>query len=69
MDFHWSDPKLWQIIGPVVVVQLILMVAALTALIKAEHTRGPKWVWAIVIVVVNIIGPIAFFLFGRRMDG
>ena len=51
---------------PVVVIQLILLVTALIDLVRREHTRGPKWVWAIVIVAVNIIGPIIYFVAGRQ---
>jgi len=50
---------------PVVVVQLILLVIALLDLLKREKTRGPKWVWALVILFVNLLGPIVYFLFGR----
>lgn len=50
---------------PVVVVQLILLVVALLDLLKREKTRGPKWVWVLVILFVNLFGPIIYFLFGR----
>jgi len=51
---------------PVVIIELILLVAGLVDLIRREKTRGPKWVWAIVIVAVNIIGPIIYFVAGRK---
>ena len=50
---------------PVVVVQLILLVVALLDLLKREKTRGPKWVWILVILFVNLLGPIIYFVFGR----
>ncbi|MFH2039590.1 MAG: PLD nuclease N-terminal domain-containing protein [Chloroflexota bacterium] len=50
---------------PVVIVQLILLVVALLDLLKREKTRGPKWVWVLVILFVNLFGPIIYFLFGR----
>jgi hypothetical protein len=50
---------------PVVFVQLILLVVALLDLLKREKTRGPKWVWVLVILFVNLFGPIIYFLFGR----
>ena len=50
---------------PVVIVQLILLVVALLDLLKREKTRGPKWVWALVILFVNLLGPIIYFVFGR----
>jgi hypothetical protein len=50
---------------PVVFVQLILLVVALLDLLKREKTRGPKWVWVLVILFVNLFGPIIYFVFGR----
>jgi hypothetical protein len=47
-----------------------LKVAALVDLARrpAAEVRGPKWVWATVLPVVNAAGgvPLAYFLFGRR---
>ena len=50
---------------PVLVIQLALLVAALVDLIRRSSTRGPKWAWAMVILFINIIGPIVYFTFGR----
>jgi len=47
------------------VIQLGLMVYALVDLVRREKTRGPKWVWVIVIVVIDLLGPIAYLVFGR----
>ncbi|MFF2483260.1 PLD nuclease N-terminal domain-containing protein [Paenibacillus sp. NPDC058071] len=58
--------KLLPIIAPLLVVQLLLVITAVVALTKAEHTRGPKWMWVLIILFVNLIGPVAFFIFGRR---
>lgn len=51
---------------PILLLQVALMVVALIDLVRREHTRGPKWVWAVVIVLVNIFGPVIYFLFGRE---
>jgi hypothetical protein len=34
----------------------------------AGQVRGPKWVWAMVVTLVNSVGaaPLAYLLFGRR---
>jgi len=50
---------------PVIIIQLILMITALMDLVRRPRTRGPKWVWGIIIVLVNIFGPIIYFLVGR----
>ncbi len=56
----------WALIAPLLVIQAILLVVALVDLVKIEKTNGPKWVWAIVILIINIIGPILYFVIGRR---
>jgi hypothetical protein len=53
---------------PVLVIQLGLMIAALVDLVRREQTRGPKWVWALVILLVNFIGPIIYFVAGRKEE-
>ncbi len=51
---------------PVVILELALMAAALIDLVRREKTKGPKWMWILIIVLVNIFGPIAYFLIGRE---
>ena len=50
---------------PVIIIQLGLMVFALVDLVRRERTKGPKWMWAIIIVAVNIIGPVVYLLAGK----
>ncbi len=53
---------------PIIVIQLGLMIAALYDLEKADRTvrGGSKLVWALVIVFLNILGPILYFVAGRE---
>lgn len=51
---------------PIVLLELGLLVAALIDISKRERTRGPKWVWVLVVIVFNLLGPIAYFIFGRN---
>jgi len=51
---------------PVILIELGLMIFALTDLIRRERTKGPKWMWAILIVLVQIIGPVVYLLAGRE---
>ena len=51
---------------PVLIIQLALVVAALLDLVKRERVRGPKWMWVVIILFVNLIGPIIYFLVGRE---
>ena len=51
---------------PILVLQLGLMIFALVDLARRERTKGPKWVWALVIIFINFIGPIIYFVVGRE---
>ena len=53
---------------PVVVIELGLMITALVDLIRRSQTNGPKWVWVLVIVLINFIGPIIYFILGRKEE-
>lgn len=53
---------------PVILIQLGLMIFALVDLARRPTANGPRWLWAILIIVINIIGPIAYFLIGRREE-
>jgi len=53
---------------PVLIIQLVLMVSALIDLVRRPSARGPKWVWALVIIFVNLIGPIIYFVAGRKEE-
>jgi hypothetical protein len=65
----WSDLTAAQKVGAVGLgaVQLGLLAAALVDLRRrpAEEIRGSKRVWTGV-VFVNYIGPISYFVFGRK---
>ena len=66
-----ADLKMEQVLAllaPIIVIQLGLMIAALLDLEKEERRvrGGSKLVWVLVIVFVNVIGPIVYFLAGRE---
>ncbi len=48
-------------------IQVSLLVSALTDIRRrpAQQVRGPKWAWAAA-SFINFIGPISYFLFGRK---
>ena len=56
------------LIIPVVVIQLGLLSFALRDLLNSERRvkGGNKVLWALVIIFVNIIGPLVYFLAGRE---
>ena len=56
------------ILIPILVIQLGLLIAALYDLTRQTRAvkGGSKVVWALVIIFVNLIGPILYFLVGRE---
>ena len=64
-DFSFSSQYL-AILLPLFIIQICLMIFAIVDLIRREHVRGEKWIWALVILFINIIGPIVYFLAGRE---
>ena len=66
MDFG----LLLAVLVPLLVVQLILVVAALYDLTRPDRrVRGDnKVVWVLVILLVATIGPLLYFLVGREQE-
>lgn len=54
------------ILIPVIILEIILVIVALRVLLKhPDQVRGPKFLWILVILFIQIIGPIVFLTFGR----
>lgn len=51
---------------PIIAVQLVLIVVALRDLMGRRTVRGEKWMWVIIIVFLNMLGPILYFVLGRQ---
>lgn len=58
----------WGLLAPLFIIQLILLIVSLVDLSRIEKTNGPKLLWVFIIIFVNIIGPILYFVIGRRND-
>ena len=67
-----NDLNMGQLVAllvPLVLVELGLLGFALYDLVKRKRVRGGnKWVWGIIIVVVEIFGPILYFVLGREEE-
>jgi len=69
---RWSDlsPSARRFILVAGSIEGSLKIAALTDLVRrpADRVRGPKPLWAAIIVLVNSVGlaPLSYFAFGRR---
>ena len=63
-----STTQVIALLLPLVLIQLGLIVAALYDLEKEERRvrGGSKLVWILIIVFVNVIGPLVYFAVGRE---
>ena len=51
---------------PVIILEFILAITALIHVIKHPNYRfGNKFIWKLVVLFIQIIGPIFYFIFGR----
>jgi hypothetical protein len=55
---------------PLLFIQLILIVVALRDLLGPERRvkGGNKWVWALIIVFGELLGPLLYFALGRENE-
>lgn len=51
---------------PVLVLHLILIIVALWDLLRRNQNTENKWMWLLIIILINMVGPILYFIFGRR---
>ncbi|TET51770.1 MAG: PLDc_N domain-containing protein [Anaerolineales bacterium] len=61
-----NTTQLILLLVPIALLQLGLMVIALVDLAKRARTKGPKWAWAVAIVFLGFLGPIAYLVVGRE---
>jgi len=67
-----ADPatikNLLLLLSPVIVIEIGLEIAALVSVIRRPAAMlrwNNKLVWILLIVFINLFGPIAYFIFGR----
>jgi len=53
---------------PVIIIEYGLLIFAIVQLAKNEVRYMPKWGWILIVVFINIIGPIIFLLIGKKRD-
>ena len=69
-DTGFEELMKWMpLLIPILIVQFSLVIAALIDLTKKDReVKGQKWVWILVILFVNFIGPIIYFVVGRENE-
>ncbi|AAU25546.1 MULTISPECIES: PLD nuclease N-terminal domain-containing protein [Bacillus] len=56
----------WALLAPFIVLSFILAVSALVSCIKQEKTNGPKWMWILIIFGISFVGPVSYFIIGKK---
>ena len=56
----------WAIITPLLIIQGILIIISLIDLVRTDQTNGPKWMWLLIIIFISMLGPVLYFVIGRR---
>lgn len=61
-----SDSTTIAVLMPVIVLQIALQVYALYDLSKNWRANNNGWVWVGVIVLGSLLGPLVYFIVGRK---
>ncbi|GGD84711.1 PLD nuclease N-terminal domain-containing protein [Paenibacillus nasutitermitis] len=66
-NIGFNELKDWlPLLLPLLILQLILIAVAMRDLLRSNHSKETKWIWAFVIVCVSLFGPVLYFVIGRR---
>lgn len=52
---------------PLVIINLVLVVASMVSLFKKKSSSQDKIIWVLVILLLDLIGPILYFAIGANM--
>lgn len=65
-----DDTTLVLLLLPLIAIQLCLMIYALYDIRKRGGVRPPlpTWAWVLIVVLGEMIGPVVYFIFGRKED-
>jgi amino acid transporter len=63
-----TTAEIIKLLLPLIMVQLGLIVFCLYKLTKDRVKYLPKWAWALIIIFVNLFGPIIYLFIGRERD-
>ncbi|MGF9769254.1 PLD nuclease N-terminal domain-containing protein [Bacillus albus] len=75
LHYGWNDLKdmdimaFLPIILPIIAVGALLVFIALIDLYRNRKTRKNVLVWSLIIIFVNVLGPILYFVIGRKDSG
>lgn len=59
----------WPLLLPLFLLQFVLAVVGVVNIVRRESAEvrgGKKWPWIIVCLLFGILGPLVYFVFGRK---
>jgi hypothetical protein len=57
------------LLAPVILIELGLLIFALIDIVKRKKVRGGnKWLWVIIVLLIQIVGPILYLVLGREEE-
>lgn len=63
-----SNSEIIQIVAPLLIIELALKLFVLYRLTKDKVKYIPKWAWALIIIFISTVGPLAYLILGRERD-
>ena len=69
LDVPSLGGPVWILLGIAFAVQMLLLVVGFVVLVRTPTERvqfGRKWPWGLIMLCLNMIGPILFLVAGRR---
>lgn len=68
MIVNMPSREMAQLIAPIIILQLLLAIFCLYKL-KGDNVKYlPKWCWILIVLFINLVGPILYLMFGRERD-
>ena len=68
MHINLPTGTILSLVLPLAALELILIIVALVDLIRREpdQVNGSKVMWTLIIILISTIGPICYFILGRK---
>jgi uncharacterized membrane protein len=63
-----TTAEIIKLLMPLIILQLGLIIFCLYRLTKDTVKYLPKWAWALIIIFVNLFGPVIYLFAGRERD-
>lgn len=63
-----SNAEIFRLVLPIIIIQLGLIIFCLYRLTKDRVKFLPKWGWVLIIILINLFGPIIYLLIGRERE-